>query len=346
LDQYPLAAIYPIMVGSIHDGAMNDFFADTASVHLSNVPSAATDEELQRVLPEAEVTVGASVSETKRKLLECLGVKAWDPKSTHGKAVAVDEWRMHEGCATQIHQLLCRVTQEGTEQDGAGSKRPSRTKKGIRASAVSSSMAVLLEGPLMKRSTGTLKRWQKRYFVVGGHYLKYAANEQAARATPKATIDLHALQSCKLGPDTFVAMHFIDGMELELQAATKEEAAEWHEVLAQFEVPVGRKTSLLQSLEHYAPRKGTLVFERKGSFERKTQSTSLAPAAGTAAPEPAPTSELSMLLISLDLSEYHAALVAEGYDKVGDVQDMGMEELVEIGMKKGHAKRLLKHFGN
>jgi hypothetical protein len=35
-------------------------------------------------------------------------------------------------------------------------KRASRTKKGIRASAVSTSMAVLLEGPLMKRSTGTV----------------------------------------------------------------------------------------------------------------------------------------------------------------------------------------------
>ena len=52
------------------------------------------------------------------------------------------------------------------------------------------------------------------------------------------------------------------------------------------------------------------------------------------------------MLASLKLNEYHAALVAEGYDEVGDVQDMGMEELVEMGMKKGHAKRLLKHFGS
>jgi hypothetical protein len=51
-------------------------------------------------------------------------------------------------------------------------------------------------------------------------------------------------------------------------------------------------------------------------------------------------------LASLKLNEYHAALVAEGYDEVGDVQDMRMEELVEMGMKKGHAKRLLKHFSS
>jgi hypothetical protein len=38
-------------------------------------------------------------------------------------------------------------------------------------------------------------------------------------------------------------------------------------------------------------------------------------------------------------------LVGEGYDRVGDVEELGVKELVEeIGMKKGHAKRLAKHF--
>jgi hypothetical protein len=87
----------------------------------------------------------------------------------------------------------------------------------------------------MKRSTGgVVKRWQKRYFVVSGHYLTYAANVDAAHATPKATIDLLALQSCSVKRGTFITLGFSDGMELVLQAATEEEAAGWHEVLDSF----------------------------------------------------------------------------------------------------------------
>jgi acyl transferase domain-containing protein len=225
-------------------------------------------------------------------------------------------------------------------------------------------MAVLLEGSLMKRSTGTLKRWQKRYFVVGGHYLKYAANEQAARATPKATIDLHALQSCRLGPDTFITLHFSDGVELELQAATEKEAEGWHEVLAQFEMPVGRKASLLQSLEHYAPRKGTLVFERKGTFEHKTQTNApaqgapAAPAASASPPGSPAASTLQQLPSSWSADQvaawlagiggayanYTAAFIENGID--GDEllsDDFGADELEEFGVRsKVHQKRILK----
>jgi hypothetical protein len=111
------------MVGTLNgDGAMNDFFTDTAAVRLSAAASVVTDAELVRVLPEASVTVGAGVGETKRMLLECLGLKAWDPQSTHGKAVTAGEWRMHEGCATQIHRLLCRVERSGGKE-GANSPR-------------------------------------------------------------------------------------------------------------------------------------------------------------------------------------------------------------------------------
>ena len=31
----------------------------------------------------------------------------------------------------------------------------------------------LCEGYLKKMSTGMIKRWQKRYFTLAGHYLKY-----------------------------------------------------------------------------------------------------------------------------------------------------------------------------
>jgi hypothetical protein len=89
-------------------------------------------------------------------------------------------------------------------------------------------------------------------------------------ASPKATVDLNALQGCTIDRGTFLKLTFEDSMALELQAATAEEAESWHGVLVGFSPTTGaRKASMIQSLEHYAPRKGTLVFERKGSFETK-----------------------------------------------------------------------------
>ena len=48
----------------------------------------------------------------------------------------------------------------------------------------------------MKRSSGVYKRWQKRFFAVAGHHLKYAKTEEAVRKAPKATVDLNALNEC------------------------------------------------------------------------------------------------------------------------------------------------------
>jgi hypothetical protein len=79
-----------------------------------------------------------------------------------------------------------------------------------------------------------LKRWQSRYFVVAGHYLKYAGDEQAVIATPKAAVDLEALHACSVTRDTFLELDFVDGMVLVLQAETSEAAEEWLQVLTQF----------------------------------------------------------------------------------------------------------------
>jgi hypothetical protein len=44
-------------------------------------------------------------------------------------------------------------------------------------------------------------------------------------------------------------------------------------------------------------------------------------------------------------AEYLPSLAAAGYDLVEDLEDMTAEELVaEAGLKKGHAKRIAKHF--
>eukprot|EP00935_MAST-01C_sp_MAST-1C-sp1_P000182 g182.t1 len=57
--------------------------------------------------------------------------------------------------------------------------------------------------------------------------------------------------------------------------------------------------------------------------------------------------ELDGLLVPLGLVEYADSFRAKGYDTVDDVRAMDLEELGElcdrIGMKEGHAKRLLRH---
>jgi GTPase SAR1 family protein len=390
MDGFPLQAIFPIMVGSVDPLAshkMADFFVEAAGVKLSDSASKATDRELLRVLPGAHEMVGMGVAETKQRLLEQLGVKAWDPASTHGKYQATTHWDVHAGCAKQIFQLLgSSMAKNGVESQVAlqlavsSSPRPSstRAKRDFRASAVSSVEMVLLEGPLMKLSSGVLKRWQQRYFAIAGHYLKYGASEEDVQTSPKAVVDLNALRNVAVERRTFLHLEFVDGICLELQAPSVEETDGWYEVLQQFAtvaatsgadatsgLAAARKTSLLQSLEHYAPRKGTLHFEMKGSLESRAQSTAptapspAATAPASAASPPAspaasaqhPPSSWSTEQVAAWLAgigeaygNYSAAFVENGIDGEELLsEDFGLDELKEFGViSKVHQKRILK----
>jgi hypothetical protein len=54
---------------------------------------------------------------------------------------------------------------------------------------------------------------------------------------------------------------------------------------------------------------------------------------------------LAELLRSLDLQQYLRAFADQGYDKVSDVRHLTVEELVaDVDIKKGHARRLARHF--
>eukprot|EP00935_MAST-01C_sp_MAST-1C-sp1_P001818 g1818.t1 len=234
---FPLQAIYPVVVGSEDPdtGRPQNFFKEAAQVQLSAAASRATDDELVRVLPGSQETVGAGIAATKTRLLEQLGVLTWDPKQTHGVDfdASSEEWNVHEGCAHQIFKVLCERGASVTAPSASPlsqtlAKSKSKSKKDFRTSAVSSSDAILMEGPLLKRSSGAYKRWQKRCFAVAGHYLKYANTEEAVRDSPKATIDLNALTSCGL-KGTFLRLHFADGVSLELQVEATEAAEAWHE---------------------------------------------------------------------------------------------------------------------
>ena len=53
---------------------------------------------------------------------------------------------------------------------------------------------------------------------------------------------------------------------------------------------------------------------------------------------------LRSFLQFLDLGGYLPAFENDGYDKMEDVVDMTFEDVMGIeGMKKGHAKRIIKH---
>jgi hypothetical protein len=52
------------------------------------------------------------------------------------------------------------------------------------------------------------------------------------------------------------------------------------------------------------------------------------------------------LLEKLELLQYHEKLISEGYEKVCDLKDARLEDLMdECGLKRPHAKRILAHFG-
>ena len=56
---------------------------------------------------------------------------------------------------------------------------------------------------------------------------------------------------------------------------------------------------------------------------------------------------LAEVLESVDVREYSSAFLDEGYDTLADVRHLSVEELItEIGMKRGHARRLVKHFAS
>ena len=46
-------------------------------------------------------------------------------------------------------------------------------------------------------------------------------------------------------------------------------------------------------------------------------------------------------LRDLDLENYYEKIIEEGYDKLDDLQNLDLNELLDMGLKKGHAKQLL-----
>jgi hypothetical protein len=122
----------------------------------------------------------------------------------------------------------------------------SRKKSGFRKSTFDQPCQI--KGYLDKKSTGVIKRWQKRYFEIAGHYLKCSQDEGSIgdESSIKSAIDLNKLTICqregnvitlKLGSET-----------CELQAPNEEETQLWHQVFETFIAP--SKPDLNRSLSN------------------------------------------------------------------------------------------------
>ena len=109
---------------------------------------------------------------------------------------------------------------------------------------------VLKEGYLQKQSSGlVLKQWLRRYFELGGHYLKYYENKQTkSDETAKGKIDVHEIGEVVVaetgGVLTLVLKDGRKQMKIKLKAPSDSVAAEWAEAIrAAKDAPAEKRSS-------------------------------------------------------------------------------------------------------
>ena len=109
---------------------------------------------------------------------------------------------------------------------------------------------VLKEGYLQKQSSGlVLKQWLRRYFELGGHYLKYYENKQTkSDETAKGKIDVHEIGEVVVaetgGVLTLVLKDGGKQMKIKLKAPSDSVAAEWAEAIrAAKDAPAEKRSS-------------------------------------------------------------------------------------------------------
>jgi hypothetical protein len=89
----------------------------------------------------------------------------------------------------------------------------------------------LRQGFLQKLSTGAIKRWQKRYFVVAGHYLNYTDDEDHAQEHDaiKASIDLFNVTEYTASDNKITLA--VGTEKHQFKAEDQADAAEWLNVM-------------------------------------------------------------------------------------------------------------------
>jgi hypothetical protein len=214
-----------------------------------------------------------------------------------------------------------------------------------------------VHGMLLKKSSGVLARWQPRFFAIRGHHLEYAETEEEFQQRSRGIINLRGATQCTRSRGLFVTLKAGGGdgaLTLELQAESEELAAAWHEELSKF--VDARAAASLQSLEQFAPRKGTLVLGRKvsGGGRAPAAAPPLAAAAaaakgGGAAAAPAPPTAassdgsgedaLSAFLAKHGLAGLAASLSELGVEAPADLLDLDEDDVASLGLKKVQVKK-------
>ena len=80
------------------------------------------------------------------------------------------------------------------KSSGRGRKSSAFDKTARRASMVG--QLVIKEGYLNKQASGLIKKWQTRYFVLAGHYLKYYEKKEETKSdeTIKGVVDVRTIR--------------------------------------------------------------------------------------------------------------------------------------------------------
>merc|ERR1712130_651554 len=86
----------------------------------------------------------------------------------------------------------------------------------------------VMEGYLEKKSQGYLTQYNRRYFKLAGHYLKYYNDSGQGDDEIKGVIDLYDLDSCfQTGPKQDKIILKLRGISLNFRAEHKANAKEW-----------------------------------------------------------------------------------------------------------------------
>jgi hypothetical protein len=167
------------------------------------------EEEAQKVRNQTDQM--ASLREEQQRMM--------NEKATEKAAAAAAEEEAAAAAAAE-EAAAAEVAAAEVAAAGAGAKNSVVTKrKNYRKSVEGSS--IVFEGYLEKKSR--MKSWQKRWFVVAGHYLKYYQSDTKAKLL--AAIDLSQVEADT--EDATLRLKLAPGKTMQLRAATAEDAFEW-----------------------------------------------------------------------------------------------------------------------
>jgi tetratricopeptide (TPR) repeat protein len=128
----------------------------------------------------------------------------------------------------------------------SGRKNSAFSKKSLRPSVFQ--QPVLKEGYLEKQSSGTVKKWQSRYFEISGHYLNYYDKKEArSEQAVKGAFDLNHIREVNAAA-TSITIEVNDGSTVNLRGASEEVARLWVAEIKQVVGDLKATTSDLLSL--------------------------------------------------------------------------------------------------